>query len=392
MKPLPRKKHICVSLKVAFEHQRGILRGINRFALSEPTWRVIFIGHEGGMEELERIGEVDGVIGNFSSVGHQAEAWAAARAVVGNRLVGISGLAPVTDVPRVLSDEEAVGRMAAAFFLEKGYRHFGYYHLGPGSQHGSSNKRSAAFCSALAEHGHDCRFLDAKTVYGPDFQLPEPCAVFAFNLDEARVLIDALFLRGIHVPEQVAVLGVDLDPLQQELSPIPLSTIRLDAPGIGFAAAALLKRIMAGEAVPAGHETLIAPVGVEEAASTEVLHCEDPLVNKALSLIRHEIAHLGTVTECAARIGTSRRKLERRFRIVLGKSVYDTMQAARVDYTKRLLVETELSLTAIAETAGYGDGRMLSVVFRRATGETPSAFRKRLRTTERGHSCPLISR
>ncbi len=40
---------------------------------------------------------------------------------------------------------------------------------------------------------------------------------------------------------------------------------------------------------------------------------------------------------------------------------------------------TDLKLTEVAAAAGYGDSRMLSVIFRRVTGETPSGFRKKHR-------------
>ena len=47
------------------------------------------------------------------------------------------------------------------------------------------------------------------------------------------------------------------------------------------------------------------------------------------------------------------------------------MQSARVDYTKRLLQETDLKLADVAAAAGFADGRMLSVTFRRVAGESP---------------------
>lgn len=84
------------------------------------------------------------------------------------------------------------------------------------------------------------------------------------------------------------------------------------------------------------------------------------------------------VAECAALVGASRSTLERRFRRGIGRTVREVMETARVEHTKTLLRETDLKLSGAA-AAGFGDSRMLSVVFRRATGETPSGFRDRER-------------
>ncbi|MCD8483283.1 MAG: AraC family transcriptional regulator [Verrucomicrobia bacterium] len=114
------------------------------------------------------------------------------------------------------------------------------------------------------------------------------------------------------------------------------------------------------------------------------MQCGDPFVGRALSLIRRDIANLHSVDQCATLVGASRSKLERRVRSALGRTVHDIMQSARVDYAKRLLLETDIKLTDVASAAGFADGRMLSVVFARVCGESPSTFRRRIRLGDRG--------
>lgn len=378
MKPLPAKKNIYVALNAAYEHQRGIQRGILRFALARPAWRVINVAHEGQMgHEFFRLQTVHGVIGNFSQIDAEGESLALVRRKGIPCVVSVSARSAAPVVPRVVSDDAAVGTLAAEFFLQRGFRHFAYYPGGMQPPHGAAVVRGAAFTRRLQQSGHACLQLRNSDVFGPTFTLPKPCAVFVFNTHEARVLLESLLLRDVLVPEDVAILGVDHDPWQQQLSPLSISAVILNAEETGFQAALLLERLMTGAHPDAPCEHKVGPLRIEVAASTEANQCSDPFVARALSLIRRDIAGLHSVEQCAALAGASRSKLERRVRAALGKTVHDLMQNARVEYCKRLLLETDLKLTDIAEAAGFADGRMLSIVFQRVTAETPSAFRRR---------------
>ena len=62
----------------------------------------------------------------------------------------------------------------------------------------------------------------------------------------ARHVLAACRSLGILVPEDVAVIGVDNDELICELTSPPLSSIEQGARTIGYQAAALLDRLMAG--------------------------------------------------------------------------------------------------------------------------------------------------
>lgn len=73
------------------------------------------------------------------------------------------------------------------------------------------------------------------------------------------------------------------------------------------------------------------------------------------------------------------RALERRFRKWLQRSIADEIRRAHVERSKQLLLTTDLPMAAVASKAGLPDGRQLSILFRRATGLTPSAFRRRFR-------------
>jgi len=72
------------------------------------------------------------------------------------------------------------------------------------------------------------------------------------------------------------------------------------------------------------------------------------------------------------------RLLEMRFRRFVGRTVKQEMLRLRLDYARRLLCETSLPMSAIAEEVGFGDVYQFSRAFRRCTGTSPTAFRARL--------------
>jgi LacI family transcriptional regulator len=54
--------------------------------------------------------------------------------------------------------------------------------------------------------------------------------------------------------------------------------------------------------------------------------------------------------------------------------------AVRMQRVKQLLTETDLSLIDIADRAGFSYVEYLSTSFRRETGQSPSAYRRKFRS------------
>ena len=118
---------------------------------------------------------------------------------------------------------------------------------------------------------------------------------------------------GVHVPDEIAVLGVDNAATFCELCNPPLSSVMPDAGRIGFEAAALLDRMMAGETGPTA-SLLMEPLGVVTRQSSDVLAVEDPLVVRAVRFIRERACRGIKVADVLDAVGCSRSVLERRFR------------------------------------------------------------------------------
>ena len=95
---------------------------------------------------------------------------------------------------------------------------------------------------------------------------------------------------------------------------------------------------------------------------------------KACRYIR-ENASLGIdVHDVAQSAALSRRQLERRFQIALGRTPHKEITAARVVRIQQLLAETDLSLEQLAPLAGFYYKERLSAVFKRETGGNPRAI------------------
>lgn len=106
-------------------------------------------------------------------------------------------------------------------------------------------------------------------------------------------------------------------------------------------------------------------------------------VERAARLIRNEGAldHAGaTVDGLAARVGVGARHLSRLFRQHLGATPTDVARTARVQRAKLLLTGSDLSMTEIAEQAGFKSLRRFNAVFQEVYRRPPSAIRRSVRT------------
>ncbi len=83
-----------------------------------------------------------------------------------------------------------------------------------------------------------------------------------------------------------------------------------------------------------------------------------------------------SVEDIAAAAGVSRTTLFRLFRTELNTTPADFLIDFRINQAKKLLSSTDISVTAVARSAGYEDNLYFSRAFRRITGMSPTEFRK----------------
>jgi LacI family transcriptional regulator len=180
---------------------------------------------------------------------------------------------------------------------------------------------------------------------------------------------------GIAIPDALAVIGVDKDEVLCELSSLPLSSVILNAQQIGYEAASLLDRLMAGESAP---ETpaLVKPIGVAERHSTDVLAIPDRQIAEALKYIREHACDGVDVESLLRAVPLSRSVMERRFSQILGSSPKGEILRVRLGRVCQLLAESDLSLVDVAGKAGFQYPEYMSRLFKKKMGVTPGEFRK----------------
>jgi LacI family transcriptional regulator len=209
--------------------------------------------------------------------------------------------------------------------------------------------------------------------------LEKPVGIFASSDQLGFWLLDAARRAGISVPEEVAVVGAENDQVLCETASPPLSSVAYPGKAVGYAAAQLLAEWMLGKKKkPPVPQILLPPLAqIATRQSSDIVAVEDPRISKALMFVR-ERAHTGIgVEDVARRVGMSRSALERAMRRAIGRSPGEEINRMRFSLVERLLVQTDLTLEAIAERVGFQHPQYMAEAFRKRTGETPGQFRQR---------------
>lgn len=106
---------------------------------------------------------------------------------------------------------------------------------------------------------------------------------------------------------------------------------------------------------------------------------EDLFVRRIRKILETNISdeHFG-VTELSAQVNLGRQQVHRKLKSLTGRSTSEFMHAVRVEYSKKLLRNTDLSIKEIAYRVGYRDHSDYTKKFRAEFGRTPSDWRKLL--------------
>jgi LacI family transcriptional regulator len=283
--------------------------------------------------------------------------------------------------PKVINHDVEIGRMGAKYLLSKGYPALAFLHM-DGFQF--SRERLQGFKEVADAAGVEVHVQSFETqrkflnVLKAIRSLPRPLGIMACSDLHARWFIESQDFPSKRIPNRFAVLGVDNDSLEQALCPVPLSSIAVAGKRIGYAASEMAVQWAKGTAPPA-EPLLVLPRGVITRHSTDLLAFSDPLVKKTLTLISEKTEQIRDVADVVKLLGIPRRTLEYRVNKSTGQSLGNLLTRARIRKASNLLTETDLSIKEIAYLVGLSEPRMLSLIFKRETGETPSEYRSRTR-------------
>ncbi|WP_275096634.1 DNA-3-methyladenine glycosylase 2 family protein [Sedimenticola hydrogenitrophicus] len=113
----------------------------------------------------------------------------------------------------------------------------------------------------------------------------------------------------------------------------------------------------------------------EAAPGTPAWHGTSTTVTRALRLIQEGALDQSSVSALADRLGITSRHLGRLFRRHLGAPPLAVAKTRRLQFAKKLINETGLSMTEVAMAAGYGSVRRFNDHFRQVYGRPPSVLR-----------------
>ena len=366
-----------------------ILRGIRAFVGPARNWWLHVIGDQHSRIRALRPWKPDGIIGVM-----RTRAVAASVAALRKPAVNVSNAMPPSksEFARVASDDVTVGSLAAEYFLSLGFRSFAMFDE-PG--YWWSQCRKKGYEATIKGAGFNCRFYEHPTKprrrQNPMAALdhPEsilkwartllrPTALFVVNDYRARELLELFHAAGISVPSDLAVVGVENEPILCEVAFPPLSSVATEPKRIGYEAAAALDQIMRNLPL-SSPPRLVPPSGIITRQSSEILATADQDVADAVRFIRHHPDLRITVGDVAGAVALSRRRLERRFMTALGRTVLAEIHLARIDRAKRMLVDSDLSIPALAARSGFANSQRFNAAFRRLTASTPTEYRRQFR-------------
>ncbi len=374
-------KKVILILEMSRGVDRALARGIARYSRLQGPWAFYSDPGAGGRQtsipQLKHWG-AHGIIAHNPTP-------ATAKKIIASGLPAVTRGLHVPGCPHISADSQEIVTIALEHLLNRGFTRLAWCGF---NQIGWSVERQNLFeimvknsgypvhCyqppnpqrhySWQAEQNHLARWLQT---------LPKPIGLFACNDDRARQIVEAGKIAGIHIPEEIAVLGVDNDPQICELSDPPLSSIALDFEKIGFQAAGLLDKLMNGQSVDE-MEIITKPTHIVTRQSTNILAIQDPDIASAINFIRNHAREIIQVDDVVSATGLSRRVLEKRFRRTLKRSIYDEIVNIKSNLVAELLVSTNLSIGEIAQSMGYPSDKHFARSFRKAMGMSPLSYRK----------------
>jgi len=376
-----KRRRVALLIETSNAYGRGLLRGIRAYTRRHGGWSTYLVEQSRGqaLPAWVKHWQGDGIIARI-------ETPAIAKTVKAANLptVDVSAARLIESLPWIETDDAKIASLAVQHLLERGFKRLAYC---GDDRFNWSRWRCEQFVALTEQAGCRCEVLNTPAgAPDPDREmqtladwlstLGQPVGVMACYDIRGRQLIDACRGLGLAVPDDVAVLGVDNDDLLCDLTDPPLSSVAPDAERAGHHAAALLNRMLTGEAIEPGYCERIEPRGVAARRSTDVLAIEDPEVSAAMRFIRQHACEGINVADVLEQVPLSRRVLEARFKKLLGRTPHEQIVRFQLQRARQLLTETDLPLSQIAATCGFRHAEYFSVAFKKHEGLAPSAYRR----------------
>lgn len=390
----PRSHRIALLFNGNKVFDREVMAGVAAYLDSTRSSWDLFLEEDfrlrlAGIEDWQG----DGIIADFDD---PAVAQALARSRIPVVAVGASYADPhayPAGVPYVATDNAALVQLAYAHLIDAGLTRFALYSLPEAAGSRWAQQREQAFGALMARDGMAADIYRGHATCATSWDaavsdqvawlraLPKPVGIIAVTDARARQLLQACAMAGIAVPEQVALVGIDNDPLARMLTRIPLTSVIQGAHAIGRTAARLLDQALHGSH-PGPLRILVPPDGINAQASSRHEPARDPHVMRARHFIRQYACQGIKTGQVADYVGISRSSLEAHFRQERNTSVHDEILRFKLDAATSLLARPDASIAEVALRCGFTSVQYMHAVFKRELGCTPRAWQDRARAAQ----------
>jgi LacI family transcriptional regulator len=377
--------HVALTIETSKVYGREILRGITRYVRLHGPWSIY--ASERGQDDPDppwlAKWRGDGIITRSFDM-----AWCRAAKRRGIPVVSLRHLVDKPDFPTIFPDQDKIVSRIIMHFRERGFQSFGY--IGVDGDKGWERLRRESFLRLAGQQGSSISICPRLVKPGLGWEeeeeqlaawvstLPKPIGIMVNHDTQGIQVLDACRRAGTRVPDDVAVVSVDNDPVLCEIAAVPLSSLNQQVQSVGFHAAELLDRMIHGGKVEAKNY-FTEPGEVVVRQSSDVIAVDDEGLAKAIRFTRENACTLAGVEEVARASGISRRALEKKFAERIGRTPLEEIHLARFRRAKQLLLETDYTLPRIAELVGFRYQEYLVRFFRKRSGMTPGEFRRKTR-------------
>ena len=381
-----RTRHVAVFVDKASSYGRGLLEGVGAYLAGHGPWSLFVETRATGVLDAAWLNRWrgDGILGlilSQTSARRLRQRWIPT--------VETYAHAEGLSLPTVVTDHEAIGRLAAEHLLERHFEHFAYcgYEDEPWS-----DRRGRGFAEVVQSRSFECQRylyprrhrrlaaweLAQRRMAQWIKRLPTPMGILACSDRHAQRVLDACQRVGVSVPEQAAVVGVDNDEEFCGLSNPPLSSVQDDPRRVGFQAAELLDRLMADSRSSAPTKPiLVPPLEVVTQRSSDITAISDPVIARAIRFIREHACEGIAIEDVHKAVSLSRSALYQRFKRVLNCTPHEQILRMKLDRIRHLITHTSWSMSRIAQHAGFDHAEYMTVLFKRETGLNPGEYRTR---------------
>lgn len=290
------------------------------------------------------------------------------------------------EIPVIITDSSSIAKTASGHFIEKGFKNLAFCGF---DSYEWSEQRKMYF----NRFNHDAglktyNYVPSKKIKQHDWEkeqqdvckwikdLPKPVGIFACNDDRGQHILEVCKLIDLQVPEDVAVIGVDNDPMVCEFGDPPLSSIALNTESAGFEAAKLLDKMMRTGKRMKSRQILATSSHIVLRQSSDILAVEDSEVAQAIQYIKTNAKNKISIDDVVNTTSISRRTLEKKFKKTVHRSIYDQIQQVRVELISKLLLETDYSISQITSLFNFTDVEHISRFFKKEKGVGLREFRK----------------